>query len=75
MHSVRRWWGLETSTNPFSAHPAWVALSHLSPAERYDRLKRDPELRRTLTEERPRDEQAIERHRRRAPLETDPATR
>jgi N-acyl-D-aspartate/D-glutamate deacylase len=50
-------WGLEASTNPFSAHPAWVALSHLSPAERYDRLKRDPELRRTLIEERPRDEQ------------------
>ena len=50
-------WGLETSTNPFSTHPAWVALSHLKPAERYDRLKRDPELRRALVEERPRDEQ------------------
>jgi N-acyl-D-aspartate/D-glutamate deacylase len=49
-------WGLETSTNPFSTHPAWVALSHLKPAERYDRLKRDPELRRALVEERPRDE-------------------
>jgi len=36
-------WGLETSTNPFSAHPAWVALSHLSAAERYERLQRDPE--------------------------------
>jgi N-acyl-D-aspartate/D-glutamate deacylase len=50
-------WGLETSTNPFSAHPAWIALSHLSPAERYERLERDPELRRMLIEERPRDEQ------------------
>jgi N-acyl-D-aspartate/D-glutamate deacylase len=50
-------WGLETSTNPFSTHPAWVAWSHLKPAERYDRLKRDPELRRALVEERPRDEQ------------------
>ena len=50
-------WGLETSTNPFSTHPAWVALSDLKPAERYDRLKRDPELRRALVEERPRDEQ------------------
>ena len=50
-------WGLETSTNPFSTHPAWIALSHLPAGERYDRLKRDPELRRALVEERPRDEQ------------------
>ena len=50
-------WGLETSTNPFSTHPAWIALNHLSAAERYDRLKRDPELRRVLVEERPSDEQ------------------
>ena len=50
-------WGLETSTNPFSAHPAWAALNDLSAAERYARLQRDPELRRVLVEERPRDEQ------------------
>jgi N-acyl-D-aspartate/D-glutamate deacylase len=50
-------WGLETTTHPFSTHPAWTALSHLSPAERYRRLRRDPELRRSLVEERPGDEQ------------------
>ena len=49
-------WGLETSNHPFSTHPAWLALSHLSPAERYDRLQRDADLRRVLVEERPNDE-------------------
>jgi len=49
-------WGLETSTHPFSTHLAWLALSHLSSAERYDRLMRDADLRRTLVEERPDDE-------------------
>jgi len=49
-------WGLETSTNPFSTHPAWTAMSELSPAERYERLQRDLELRRVLVEQRPDDE-------------------
>jgi N-acyl-D-aspartate/D-glutamate deacylase len=48
--------GLETTLNPFATHPAWKALQHLSPAERYQRLERDPELRRVLVEERPDDE-------------------
>ena len=48
--------GLETTLNPFATHPAWKALHHLSPAERYQRLKNDPELRRKLVEERPDDE-------------------
>ena len=50
-------WGLETSTNPFSTHPAWTAMSHLSAAQRFERLKREPELRRTLVEQRPADQQ------------------
>lgn len=49
-------WGLETSTNPFTTHPAWTALTHLSPAERYDSLRRDADLRRALVEQRPGDE-------------------
>ncbi len=49
-------WGLETSTNPFTTHPAWLALRDLTPGERYDRLMRDPDLRRVLAEQRPDDE-------------------
>jgi N-acyl-D-aspartate/D-glutamate deacylase len=48
--------GLETTLNPFATHPAWKAMHHLSPAERYQRLKNDPELRRVLVEQRPDDE-------------------
>jgi len=48
--------GLETTTHPFFTHPAWTAMSHLSPAARYDRLERDPELRRALVDQRPDDE-------------------
>jgi N-acyl-D-aspartate/D-glutamate deacylase len=47
--------GLETSVHPFATHPAWTALAHLSPAERYTRLCHDEVLRRRLVEERPRD--------------------
>lgn len=49
-------WGLETSTNPFSTHPAWIALRDLAPRERYDRLVRDAALRRALVEDRPDDD-------------------
>ncbi len=49
-------WGLETSTNPITTHPAWTAMANLTPAQRYDRLLRDEELRRTLVETRPDDE-------------------
>jgi N-acyl-D-aspartate/D-glutamate deacylase len=49
--------GLETSNHPFSSHPAWGAMSALSPAGRFDALKRYAELRRTLIEQRPTDEQ------------------
>jgi N-acyl-D-aspartate/D-glutamate deacylase len=48
--------GLETTSNPFSTHPAWTATSSLSPAQRFDTLKRDPALRRALIEQRPDDE-------------------
>ena len=48
--------GLETTAHPFSTHPAWTAMDGLSPAERFERLKRDPQLRRVLVEERPDDE-------------------
>ena len=47
--------GLETTIHPFSSHPAWLAMSELSPAQRYERLQRDPELRSRLVEERPGD--------------------
>ncbi|MCW5625042.1 MAG: amidohydrolase family protein, partial [Burkholderiales bacterium] len=43
--------GLETSVHPFSSHPAWTAMDALTPAERYDRLSRWPELRRRLINE------------------------
>ena len=48
--------GLETTIHPFSSHPAWLALNSLTPAQRYGKLQREPELRRTLIEERPTDE-------------------
>jgi N-acyl-D-aspartate/D-glutamate deacylase len=48
--------GLETTIHPFSSHPAWLALRHLTPRERFDRLMRDADLRRTLVEVRPTDE-------------------
>lgn len=48
--------GLETTINPFSTHPAWLAMQSLTPRERYDRLANDPELRRRLVEQRPDDE-------------------
>lgn len=47
--------GLETTIHPFSSHPAWLALSSLSPAQRYEQLVRDADLRRKLVEERPND--------------------
>jgi len=50
-------WGLETSTHPFCTHPAWTAMSNLSARERFDRLKREPGLRRMLVEQRHDDQQ------------------
>ncbi len=47
--------GLETTIHPFSSHPAWQALAHLTPMQRYEQLMRDPQLRRRLVEERPSD--------------------
>jgi N-acyl-D-aspartate/D-glutamate deacylase len=40
--------GLETTAHPFAAHPAWLEMRKLSPAERYARLTADAELRRRL---------------------------
>jgi len=51
--------GLETSIHPFSTHPAWTAMSNLTPAERFDRLQREPELRRALVEQRPTDKHTL----------------
>jgi N-acyl-D-aspartate/D-glutamate deacylase len=48
--------GLETSIHPFLTHPAWIALANLSPAQRYERLQRDAELRRVLVHEYPENE-------------------
>jgi N-acyl-D-aspartate/D-glutamate deacylase len=48
--------GLETTTHPFSTHPAWTAMSALPPAQRFEALRRDEALRRTLIEQRPADE-------------------
>jgi len=43
---------LETTLHPFAGHPAWLEMAHLSPAERYARLKADGDLRRRLVQER-----------------------
>ena len=43
--------GLETTAHPFAAHPAWLEMRKLSPAERYQRLVVDADLRRRLVEE------------------------
>jgi len=43
--------GLETTVHPFVAHPAWLELRKLTPAQRYRRLATDTELRRRLIEE------------------------
>ena len=42
---------LETSINPFGAHPSWSELEPLSPAERVRRLREDPALRARLLSE------------------------
>jgi N-acyl-D-aspartate/D-glutamate deacylase len=47
--------GLETTIHPFSSHPAWTSMNHLTPAQRVGQLQRDPDLRRMLVEERPAD--------------------
>ncbi|MSQ60954.1 MAG: D-aminoacylase [Betaproteobacteria bacterium] len=48
--------GFETSIHPFHTHPAWTAMANLTPRQRYERLRDDAALRRTLIEQRPRDE-------------------
>ncbi|WP_416897059.1 MAG: N-acyl-D-amino-acid deacylase family protein [Minwuia sp.] len=45
--------GLETSIHPFITHRVWRSMADLTPAERYQRLKNEPELRRALIDERP----------------------
>ena len=47
--------GLETTVHPFVSHPAWKAMSDLSPAERYARLAQDADLRHRLWAERGED--------------------
>jgi N-acyl-D-aspartate/D-glutamate deacylase len=48
--------GLETSIHPFVTHPAWIAMAELTPAQRYQRLLQDSELRRALVQEHPENE-------------------
>lgn len=48
--------GFETSVHPFLTHPAWVAMQHLTPRQRYERVRNDAALRRRLVDERPSDE-------------------
>jgi N-acyl-D-amino-acid deacylase len=48
--------GLETTIHPFSTHPAWTDMAHLSPAQRFERLENDTELRRALVTDLPDDE-------------------
>src|SRR5918992_1103312 len=50
--------GLETTAHPFAAHPAWLEMRKLSPAERCARLAADADLRRRLVEE-PTDSRAF----------------
>src|SRR5918993_846378 len=50
--------GLETTAHPFAAHPAWLEMRKLSPAERYQRLMVNADLRRRLVEE-PTDSRAF----------------
>jgi N-acyl-D-aspartate/D-glutamate deacylase len=47
---------LETTLHPFAGHPAWLEMGHLSPGERYARLKEDENLRQRLIQERCDDE-------------------
>jgi N-acyl-D-aspartate/D-glutamate deacylase len=47
--------GLETTMQPFAAHPAWLEMRDLTPAQRLARLRGDAALRRRLVEERPED--------------------
>jgi N-acyl-D-aspartate/D-glutamate deacylase len=47
--------GLETTTHPFSTHPAWQALHPLSPVERFAHLRADAELCRVLVDQRHED--------------------
>jgi N-acyl-D-aspartate/D-glutamate deacylase len=49
--------GLETTVHPFVNHPAWKAMSDLTPKERLARLLQDSDLRRKLVSERPEDGQ------------------
>ena len=49
--------GLQTSRNPFSTHPDWLALDNLTPAQRLARLQGDAGLQRRLIEQRPEDAQ------------------
>ena len=48
--------GLETTINPFSTHPAWIAMEDLTPRARFERLQRDSELRHILVTQLPEDE-------------------
>ncbi len=45
--------GLEGSVHPFLSHPAWRALSDLTPQQRLARIGGDPELQRQLVEDLP----------------------
>ena len=48
---------LETSMNPFSNHPAWIELQHLSPEERFLQLRNSAQLQHRLVTQMPDTEQ------------------
>lgn len=48
--------GLETTINPFTTHPVWLELQHLTPEARLARLTSDPTLRHALVSQLPDDE-------------------
>jgi N-acyl-D-aspartate/D-glutamate deacylase len=51
--------GLDTTVNPFTAHPVWAELRRLPPDERYRRLAGDAGLRRRLLEAAPESEASM----------------
>ena len=50
--------GLEATVHPFTTHPVWLELADLTPRQRYERLRDEPELRQRLLASKPEDEQA-----------------
>lgn len=50
--------GLEGTVHPFTTHPVWLELAALSPRQRFERLRDEPELRQRLIASKPADAQS-----------------